>query len=168
MSPSMRFLMTTGLGRNRARNCCVTCGDTKHSCLICGFFFPSIFIYHFIARFVMKDSVRAHERTRRSNFLYITLFATRGPSEGNKSCVHLKSGCTEYHYKYCLIFVLFTSKLQLLLQLTDLCYQDIVLHLLSRLHNANNGSFDLVLPVVVHFLPCLLPLRVRLPLFSSH
>lgn len=25
MSPSILFLMTTGLGRNRARNCCVTC-----------------------------------------------------------------------------------------------------------------------------------------------
>lgn len=31
MSPSIRFLITTGLGRNRARNCCVTCEDTKHS-----------------------------------------------------------------------------------------------------------------------------------------
>lgn len=31
MSPSIRFLITTGLGRNRARNCCVTCEHKKHS-----------------------------------------------------------------------------------------------------------------------------------------
>ena len=51
---------------------------------------------------------------------------------------------------------------------TDLCYQYIVLHLLSGLHDADDGGFDLMFPVVVHFLPRLLPFRVRLTLFCRH
>lgn len=51
---------------------------------------------------------------------------------------------------------------------TDLCYKHIVLHLLSGLHDANNGGFNLMLSVIVHFLPGLLPFRVRLSLFSNH
>lgn len=41
-----------------------------------------------------------------------------------------------------------------------LSHQDIVLHLLPRLHDSDNGCLYLMLPVVIHFLPRLFPFRV--------
>ena len=52
--------------------------------------------------------------------------------------------------------------------LSYLCHQDIVLHLLPGLHNADNGRFDFMLSVIIHFLARLFPFGVRLPLFSSN
>lgn len=41
-----------------------------------------------------------------------------------------------------------------------LCQQDIVLHFLPRLHYSDNRRLNLVLPVVVQFLPRVFPVGV--------
>lgn len=111
MSPSMRFLITTGLGRNRALSCWVTWWEITRN--------QKYGVSNAARRQVMQDVLMSPWKHRW------------------KTHAHL-------------------------------CHQNIVLHLLSRFHDAYDSSLDFMLPVIVYFLSRLLSLWVWLALFCSN